>query len=284
MSRHRRPRRAAIGLSIYAALFSMEFQQHLQYRVSALAGAVTNIAFGFFRLFLLTAFYRASDAGFPMSLPDVYTYLWIGQVMFSVMPITGMLGPDAEEIRTGEVAYRLIRPISIYRYYFARVLGRRTTALCTRSLIQVLAIVLLFPLFGLSRYGMRFPDAAFLPVLLPSFVLSIFLSAAIETFIQMTGFRTTSTRGSATVSYAIISLCSGLLVPLAFFPPALARVAVLLPFAGLYDTPAMLYTGSVAGGEVVARLVAQVVWLAVVILGGAGLARRGTARLEVAGG
>ena len=94
-------------MSVYFALFKMAFQQYLQYRVAAIAGAVTNIAFGFFRIFLLTAFYKSSDAPQPMELPDLYSYLWFGQVLFSVMPVVGLVGPDAEEIRSGAVAYRL---------------------------------------------------------------------------------------------------------------------------------------------------------------------------------
>lgn len=271
-------------LRIYFALFSAVFQQHLQYRVAAVAGAVTNIAFGFFRLFLLTAFYQASGAPQPMPLPDLYSYLWFGQVMFSVLPITGILGSDAEEIRTGEVAYRLTRPISIFAFYYARVLGRKTTALCTRSAIQVLAIFLLFPILGIAKYGMQPPDLALLPFLVPSLVLAVLLSAAIHTFIYMTSFWTISTRGSATMSYAIIALFCGLLVPLAFFPPGFRTLARLLPFSAIYDTPAMLYNGTYSPPAALAGLAHQVVWLAIVILSGAALGRRGTARLEIAGG
>jgi ABC-2 type transport system permease protein len=268
----------------YLALFSMVFQQYLQYRVAAFAGAVTNIAFGFFRLFLLTAFYRASGAAQPMPLPDLYSYLWFGQVMFSIMPIAGVLGPDAEEIRTGEVAYRLTRPVSIFSFYYARVLGQKATALCTRSAIQVLILFLLFPLIGLSQYGMRPPDPGLLPFLVPSLLLAILLSAAMHTFIYMTGFWTISTRGSASMSYAIIGLFSGLLVPLVFFPPVFGAIADFLPFRGIYDTPAMLYNGSLSQGQALAGIAHQVLWLGAVIFLGAALARRGTARVEIAGG
>ena len=271
-------------MAIYWALFKMEFQQHLQYRISAVAGALTNIAFGFFRIFLLTAFYSASEAQQPMELSDLYSYLWFGQVLFSVMPITGVFGPDAEEIRTGAVAYRLIRPVSLYRLYFARVLGRKTTALCTRSAIQVLIIFLLLPILGLSKYRMQLPVADLLPLLLVSLLLTMFLSAAIHTFIFMTSFWTISTRGSASLSYAVIGLFSGLLVPLAFFPPTFRAVANILPFRGIYDTPARLYNGTISSPEALAGLTHQCVWLVVIILIGSLLARWGTARLEVAGG
>jgi len=271
-------------MSLYWALFKTEFQQHLQYRLAAVAGALTNVAFGFFRLFLLTAFYTASDASQPMSLPDVYSYIWFGQVMFSVMPIVGLLLSDAEEIRTGAVAYRLVRPISIYSLYFSRILARKVTALCTRSAIQVAVLFLVLPILGLSRYGMRAPDLHTLPLLVPSLALAILLSTAIHTFIYMTGFWTISTRGSTTVSYAIVSFFSGLLVPLVFFPPALRTIAYLLPFRGFYDSTAMIYNGSVSWAQAFQGLAHQAVWIVAMGLLGLALAHRGTKRLEVAGG
>jgi ABC-2 type transport system permease protein len=268
----------------YLALFSTVFQQHLQYRVSAIAGAFTNIAFGFFRIFLLTAFYRAAGGVQPMTLPELYSYLWFGQVLFGVLPIVGLFSADAEEIRSGEVAYRLTRPVSLYGFYFARVLGQKTTALCTRSLIQVVILIVVLPLVGLSRYAMGAPDMNYLPPLLVSVFLTMILSAAIHTFVYMTGFWTISVRGSSTLVYAVTSLFSGLLVPIAFFPPALKRLAEFLPFRAIYDTPALLYNGSIDPARIGGALAHQVVWLAVIVMAGWVLARRGTARLEVAGG
>ncbi len=268
----------------YLALFSVVFQQHLQYRVAAVAGAVTNLAFGFFRLFLLTAFYRATDAPQPMALPDLYSYLWLGQVLFSVMPITGVFSADAEEVRTGEVAYRLTRPVSVFSFYFARVMGQKVTALCTRSAIQVAALVVLFPLFGISRYGMQPPAAGAIPLLAASLLLAFLLSAVMHTMIYMTGFWTISIRGSATVSYAVIGLFSGLLVPLAFFPPVFGRIARALPFRGMYDTPALIYNGLLSGTDALMALGHQVLWIALILAAGVLLARTGTARLEIAGG
>lgn len=271
-------------MSVYWELFKVVFQQNLQYRVAAVAGAFTNIAFGFFRLFLLTAFYSAAGAAQPMQLSALYSYLWFGQVLFGVLPITGMIGGDAEEIRSGAVAYRLTRPISLFGLYYARVLGQKVSVLFTRSAIQVAVLFICLPLLGLSRYGMRAPDVVFLPWLLLSLVLAVALSAALQTFTYMTGFWTISTRGSATLAYALVGLFSGLLVPLSFFPPAFRAVAYALPFRGVYDTPAMIYNGAFTVAQLLAGLGMQVVWLGMLILAAAGLARAGAARIEIAGG
>jgi ABC-2 type transport system permease protein len=268
----------------YWALFQAEFQRQLQYRVSAIAGAFTNIAFGFFRIFLLTAFYAASSAAQPMALRDLYAYVWFGQLLFGVLPITGLIGGDAEEIRSGAVAYRLTRPVSLYGFYFARAAGQRLTVLCTRSLIQALALFALLPLLGLERYGMGAPAWASFPFLLASMAMTLALSAAIQTLIYMSAFWTISTRGSATLAYAVITLFCGLVVPLDFFPPGLRALAEALPFRGIYDTPAKLYAGLLGTREAWGALGHQALWIALLGAGGSFMARRGTARLEVAGG
>jgi ABC-2 type transport system permease protein len=268
----------------YWALFRTAFQQHLQYRVAAVAGAVTNIAFGFFRIFLLTAFYQAAPAGQPMSLSEVYSYIWFGQVLFGVLPLTGTLGPETEEIRTGEIAYRLTRPISLWSYTYAGALARKTTALCSRSLVQIVVLFTLLPALGLGRFGMGLPALDRLPLLAASLLLTVLLSAALHGIIVLSAFWTISARGSACLAYAVISLFSGLLVPLAFFPPALRALADALPFRAVYDTPAMLYAGTLTVRQAYLGLGHQVLWLAAILALGAFLARRGSARLEVAGG
>ncbi len=269
---------------MYRALFSIAFQQHLQYRVAAVAGAVTNIAFGFFRIFLLAAFYGASSAGQPMTLAQVYSYIWFGQVLFGVLPLTGMMGPETEEIRSGDIAYRLTRPVSLWGLTYARALAQKTAALASRSLVQVGVLFVLLPVLGLQRFGMTLPVLDQLPLLVASLALSVLLSAALHSVVILSSFWTISPRGSASLAYAVISLGSGLLVPLAFFPPALRGLVDIMPFRAVYDTPAMLYAGTLTLRQACLGLGHQVVWLAATVALGAWLARRGTARLEVAGG
>ena len=50
----------------YAAVFRMKFTGGLQYRAAALAGLVTQFAWGFMELLAFSAFYRADPTAFPM--------------------------------------------------------------------------------------------------------------------------------------------------------------------------------------------------------------------------
>ncbi len=82
----------------------------------------------------------------------------------------------------------------------------------------------------------------------------------------------------------MIALFSGLLVPLAFFPHTLQQLANILPFRGIYDTPALLYNGCLTIHDVLMGLVHQGIWLLLLIGVGSFLARQGIRKLEVAGG
>ena len=58
----------------------------------------------------------------------------------------------------------------------------------------------------------------------------------------------------------------------------------MLPFRGLSDTPLRLWSGDLRGTGAFAALGHQALWLAIFVLLGRALARRGLRRLVVEGG
>jgi ABC-2 type transport system permease protein len=83
---------------------------------------------------------------------------------------------------------------------------------------------------------------------------------------------------------AIVSLCSGLLIPLPLFPDPVFALLRWLPFAGLADLPYRVYTGSVPPGELGLVLARQLAWTIVLVALGRHLLGRGIRRLVVQGG
>ena len=51
----------------YLALLSARYRMLLQYRAAAMAGAATQLFWGFIRIMILLAFYRSSSAEPPMA-------------------------------------------------------------------------------------------------------------------------------------------------------------------------------------------------------------------------
>jgi cytidine deaminase len=127
----------AAAFAPYRAVFSARVRTLLQYRTAALAGMSTQLFFGFVRVMIFTAFYQSSSAAQPMGYADAVTYIWLGQAM--LMLIFLHVDPDVGEmIRTGTVAYELVRPVDLYGLWYCRAVTARlvpTLMRCTPILI-----------------------------------------------------------------------------------------------------------------------------------------------------
>jgi ABC-2 type transport system permease protein len=68
------------------------------------------------------------------------------------------------------------------------------------------------------------------------------------------------------VKDTIVSILSGSLIPIWFFPEGVQKVLAYLPFQYTYQTPLGLYIGKITVSEGLLQILIQFVWI--VILGG----------------
>jgi len=260
----------------YPALLSSHFRTLLQYRAAAIAGAGTQLFFGLVRMMIFDGFYASSDAAQPMTHEDVTTYIWLGQAMFLVT----LLGVDREialMIRSGNVAYEMVRPLDLYTLWFVRSLSGRAAPLLMRAApIAILAGLF----FGLG------PPASFAAALLfaASALGGLIMAASLITLLTISMLWTISGEGISRLAPPLIFFFSGILLPLPFFPNWLQPVIQALPFRGLIDTPFQIYLGNLAGASALTAVTLQLVWIAVLVLAGRALLARGLRRLIVQGG
>ena len=106
----------------YFAILSARFRTLLQYRVAALAGIGTQLFWGLIRVMIFDAFYRSTTAPQPMTYAEVVTYIWLGQAMLRFLP-WDVEGDARQMMRTGGVAYELLRPLDLYALWFCRSLA-----------------------------------------------------------------------------------------------------------------------------------------------------------------
>ena len=67
----------------YMSFFQIRFSMGLQYRTAALAGIVTQFAWGFMEIMIFKAFYEADAAAFPMTLSATASYIWLQQAFLA---------------------------------------------------------------------------------------------------------------------------------------------------------------------------------------------------------
>ncbi len=260
----------------YLAMLRARALGLLQYRVAALAGLGTQVFWGFIRVMIFTAFYRSTVAPQPMSLEEVIGYVWLGQA--TLMLILWRPDPEIEQaVRSGNIAYELLRPVDLYAFWFARSIADRATPTVLRA-VPLFVVALLF--LGLPPPA---STASFLAWLAAS-IGALFLSSAIATVLMISLMWTVSGRGITILVTTGAWVFSGITLPLPLFPDWAQSVLAILPFAGLMDTPFRLYLGNLPPEAIVPALAHQLVWCLAFVGLGRWLVLRGTRRLVVQGG
>jgi ABC-2 type transport system permease protein len=261
----------------YTAILSARFRMLLQYRAAALAGIGTQLFFGLVRMMIFEAFYRSPSAGQqPMDAQQVTTYIWLGQA-FLLLAMLHLDGDVATMIRTGAVAYEMVRPVDLYNLWLARAISNRTAPLMMRAA----PILLISAAFGVLSPPASAESAALFAV---SVALGIVLAAAFATLMTISLLWTISGEGIARLGPAIIFFFSGMVIPLPLLPAWAQPVLEALPFRGLIDVPFRIYMGHLSAQETLRSLAQQVAWVIALVALGRVLVARGTRRLVVQGG
>jgi ABC-2 type transport system permease protein len=186
----------------------------------------------------------------------------------------------AMEIRQGQIAVNLVRPVN----YFARLLAESGGhVLLNLVSVVVPGWLLLQAILGFGM-GLPLPDLGRVGLFLLSLGFAFTLSFLVNFLFALSAFWLTYVFGFIMLKIALVRLFTGELIPLAFFPAGIGRVFEYLPFAGMVATPVGIYLGTYSGLDVLRVLAIQAVWV-LVLLGATRLAWKGALRrLTVSGG
>ncbi len=266
------------------SLFVIRLKVSLQYRAAALAGIATQTFWGFIMIFILEAFYASSTASAPMDFPQVVTYIWLGQAFLGMLPWNIDLHL-ASEIRSGNIGYSLVKPLGLYSQWFVSTLGDKLGRVLLRALPLLFFVTVILPLTPLSRLALIWPrDFMVLSSWLMSLILALVLGVSFLTSAHATMLWTISADGIRFFIMPVVTIFSGMIIPLPLFPDVLQTLLRLLPFSGMVDVPNRIYSGDISGPETALALTIQLVWIVLFMAAGRFMMSRGTAKLVVQGG
>jgi ABC-2 type transport system permease protein len=260
----------------YLSFFKARFRTLLQYRGAAIGGMITQFFFGLVIMMVYQAFYRSAGAAQPMNLRQTVSYVWLGQAFLGMLP-WNVEREQKAMIRTGAVAYELLRPVRLYSLWFARSVAWRTAPVLLRS-VPILA-------FAFAFCGLMLPPSPAAALAWAAAMAgAVILSSAITTLLTVSLIWTVAGDGITQLFFAMAVLFSGMNIPLPLFPDWFRPVVEAMPFRGVVDTPFRLYVGVSAPSEAFGLVANQLAWAAVIIAAGALLLNRGIRRLSVMGG
>ena len=264
----------------YISFFRLRFAVGLQYRSAALAGIFTQFMWGVMEILIFNAFYATSPEAFPMTLSATVSYIWLQQAFLAIFATWQYEEEIFDAITNGTIAYELIRPIDIYHMWFSRSMALRMAKGVLRC-FPLLFFVVLLP----APYGIAAPESILSFVFfLITLALALLVTVAYTTLIYVLTMFLISPQGLRILAVSVTELCSGAIIPLPFFPDNIRRVLETLPFASMQNVPLRVYSGDLAGTELLFALSMQLFWLTLLLVVGKVLCNKALRQIIVQGG
>jgi ABC-2 type transport system permease protein len=265
----------------YLAVLRARFALMLQYRAAAFAGFATQCWWGVIKVMVLAAFY-AGHPDQPITLAQAITYTWLGQGLLGLMPWNA--DPEVSEaVETGNIAYERLRPVNTHSLWLARALAARAGTTALRVVPMFLATAVLLPPIGLGQWAWQLPPTAEAAALFAvSIALAALLSSAVVVLLNI-AVTALKTRRAANIAATLVNPLSGMIVPLALMPHWMQGFLFWQPFAGIVDIPYRIYFADLVGAAAWEGIAAQLMWIAVLILGGRAWLERVMARVDMQG-
>lgn len=103
-------------------------------------------------------------------------------------------------------------------------------------------------------------------------------------FTYILAFFTISPQGLRVLFTSMVEFLSGAIIPLPFMPAGVRRVLEMLPFAGMFNVPLLIYSGELSGAEMLSGIGRQCFWLVTLVVSGRVLCKAAERKIVVQGG
>ena len=166
----------------------------------------------------------------------------------------------SDEIKKGQIAMSLIKPISYRLRFLFTTLG---SLVATNLMIGIPFLLVASVLLGVNGFITFQEPVVFIRNLLLFFVaqfLAKMLFDVIDYIFGLITFYTMAAFGLAQIKSVVIDFLSGILIPIAFFPEWAEKVINCLPFVGMAQNPTLIFLGKMSVEEALYSILLQFVW------------------------
>ncbi|MEN6312624.1 MAG: ABC-2 family transporter protein [Clostridiaceae bacterium] len=264
-------------MTAYIYVIRMNLLTSLAYRFEVFSSVIANFIVMFAGVFV----WKAAYAGMPSSVEGVNERQMVTYIIVSFL-IDGLFDISVDwsigqKMRDGSIVSDFIRPLSPFFCWLMEDIGRSLNALFLRFLPLLLISTVVF--------GFSLPCSLGAAILfIPSCILSYFILWFISAITGMLAFWIIDLRNMGIVTYTIISILSGSMIPLWFFPESIQSVSRFLPFQYTYQTPLGIYIGKITLNDAIPSMLLQVLWVFILLCLACVMWKSAKKRLFVQGG
>ncbi|MFQ5559595.1 MAG: ABC transporter permease [Nitrospinota bacterium] len=265
-----------MNIETFFKFVSMSIQKQLTYRFDYFVGILNAFLYVFIFTSVWSSLYaNAGGAVYQgFSITGIITYAVFAMVIRVSFSMDDTAVPS--KVRDGSVAIDLIRPISFFYMQLAQSLGHSIFHIFARSLPVLFVSMLFFDVtIPLTANLFLFPLMAILGYLI-LFMVNYVIGLLAFWFIEIFPF--------LLFKYGLITLFSGGIVPVDFFPDFVKPALSLLPFQYILYTPTVALTGHVTGTPLYNLLMGQIIWVFLLALLSKVMWNLGRGKLMIQGG
>ena len=261
---------------LFWELAKLSFQRQFSYRAANLAGLATNFFFGLLRASLMVALYRTRIEVNGISLQQAVTFTGLSQAIIAYLSLFSWW-EVVNQIRTGDIASDLLKPINYFTFWLAQDVGRAVAHTLVRGVTLLLAYALFYDISLPSSFAQVLAIGAAL-------VLGLMVSFAWRFLVNLSAFWMPGSRGIGPLAFSLSYFLSGFLMPMRFFPGWFARLCSFTPFPYMVNTVMEVYLGIITGPALWSALLLQAVWVCILFGACQAVLRMGVRKLVIQGG
>jgi len=262
-------------MKVFLAYVKVSFLNNSAYRVECLLGILNTCLQIFISCAIWRVLYADQSNINGISFPMIATNFIIALGLFNAFTINDFAVQS--KIWDGTITSEFLKPIEYRVAIFATNLGDILFKLLTNFLPALLLSIIFIGIL---------PPVSTINLLLffMSIVLGFLILWFISAIIQVSAFWIINVWSVSTIKNVIVSVFSGMLLPLWFMPESIRNILQFTPFDSIYFIPIDIYLGQINIANVWSYFLRQLIWIVVLYFIGKAMWELGKKRLIVQGG
>ncbi|SFS07587.1 ABC transporter permease [Anaeromicropila populeti] len=243
-----------MNLRKYLVLTRAGIVEKLYYKASLYINLLGNVIFLIIAYYLWKAIYLSSGTTVikGLSFEDTMIYVVLAVAMYNFMEVF-LVWEIGRNIQSGKIILDIIKPIKFPLYMFFQTSGEVVSNFVAAFIPTVIIVSVIT--HGRIEFGLH------ILFFLISMVLGVLINYNINFFIGTVCLYTESIWGINIMKNVIVSLLSGVTIPLTFFPDSLYKIISLLPFQAICNIPLNILIGETEGiYAILVKIAFQFLW------------------------
>ena len=254
----------------------LAIKEQLTYRLAMINGAMTNLAWGLYRYYIMLAIYGRTGMLNGVSESAALTYVPLTQALLAYLNVFGST-QISQTIYSGQIGMQLLKPQGFYRHWLGYFFGKSLVNFFLRGVLLFLFWMLFFPITTPQSVGQWL-------VFVISILASWFVSHLWIITVNLSAIWSKDATGILRLIFALQQLLAGMIFPVRLFPAWFQTICYLTPFPSMLNTSIEVFSGVLTGWDAWKMIAQQIGWGVVIFAVGRFVLYMGLRKLTLEGG